>query len=124
LDPEDIGYKAPQPASSQIFEAFLDHFAPRLAQVPLLRVIHAERDTISSYGDAHAIVERVLCNGGHAELITLSDEQAESDPKPPKQSARSFHRYFNYTLLDDSSVDVLYKHLDCTVGYEEAQSGR
>lgn len=110
LESEDSSYRPPQPASRNILQEFLNRTAASLARLPALVVVHAESDSESSYKDACAIVERIRAEGGSVEFVTVSDEQAESDPKA-KKSRNTFHRYFNYALLDESSEDVIYKRL-------------
>ncbi|CAK0896290.1 unnamed protein product [Prorocentrum cordatum] len=90
LEPPDRGYGAPQPASARVFEEWLRAAAPRLARLPLLLVVHAERDAESSVRDARAIVARVRAEGGCARLAAVPDEAADSDPG--RKGARRGHR--------------------------------
>jgi len=111
--PETEGYRAPQPQSSQILKTWIARCAPKLAQVPAVMVVHAETDLDSPYVDAVAIVKAIHAEGGqgHVELITVPDEMAESDPRGRK-ALKTGHRYFNYSLLHDSSEEVLYDPLE------------
>lgn len=111
LDPEEVGYRAPQPAASHIFERFLEQHAPRLASVPCVLAVHARLDMESSYNDTLAIVDRVMAVGGHAELVSVPDEMAESDSRS-KRAKKNGHRYFNYAFLHETSVQVLYSRLE------------
>ena len=43
---------APQPESEGVFRSFLAKYAPRLAQVPVVIMVHAPSDTVSSFLDA------------------------------------------------------------------------
>lgn len=111
LEPENVGYRAPQPKSRQIFEAYLDRATKRLAQVPALIVIHAEKDVESSFIDIEAIVKRVHREGGNVDFVVVPEEFAESDRRA-KRSRQTNHRYFGYALLEDTSEEVLYKRID------------
>eukprot|EP00928_Gymnodinium_smaydae_P063673 TRINITY_DN47182_c0_g1_i1.p1 TRINITY_DN47182_c0_g1~~TRINITY_DN47182_c0_g1_i1.p1 ORF type:complete len:530 (+),score=65.39 TRINITY_DN47182_c0_g1_i1:65-1654(+) len=100
---------APQPASSKVLERYLDEFAPQIARVPIIIAVHAPSDTISYFGDTKAIVEAVQKNGGQAVLYPVSEKDADSDGR--KKKKKSGHHYFNFSLLNDSSEEVVYGRL-------------
>ena len=111
-EPTSSGFCAPQPESSKIFQDFLRYHAARLAYVPVVLATHAKADSVSSYRDVAAIIDFVKSREGDGivELITVADDQADSDPRR-KKKARLGHNYYNYTLLDDSSEEVFYSVL-------------
>ena len=120
-EPISSGFGGPQPYSSQVFDAFIREHVPNLAQIPAVFVLHAELDQLSSYRDAHEISQTIQSLGGNAIFITIPDECANSDPG--KRKAKNGHRYFNYSLLDDTSEDSLYLRLRTTVPDKWASNG-
>lgn len=110
-EPSDRSYRAPQPFASEVFNGFLDRTAHHLARVPAVIVVHAPLDIESSFNDARVIVGRIIAEGGNAWLEQVPDTMAESDPRS-KKSNRIYHRYFNYTLISDTSVEVLYNRIE------------
>eukprot|EP00418_Pyrodinium_bahamense_P043310 CAMPEP_0179199986 /NCGR_PEP_ID=MMETSP0796-20121207/99505_1 /TAXON_ID=73915 /ORGANISM="Pyrodinium bahamense, Strain pbaha01" /LENGTH=825 /DNA_ID=CAMNT_0020904499 /DNA_START=72 /DNA_END=2546 /DNA_ORIENTATION=+ len=106
----DSNYGAPQPQSSKIFKAFLAEHAPRLAKVSVVIAVHAPRDKVSSFADAKAIVEAIQCQGGHAEMVPVPDDMADSDLRGRKKHRRG-HCYYNYAMVYDTSDEVLYSRL-------------
>lgn len=117
LEPQDQGYNAPQPESSQIFQAFLDTCAPGLAAVPLVLAVHARRDAVSRFLDAEGVIEAVRNLGGHAELVVVPDDMADSD-LGRKNKSRLGHSYYYYSLVNDSSEEVLYSQLRTVLSLE------
>jgi len=110
LEAEDGSYGAPQPQSAMIFNGYLQGHASRLAAVRLVVAVHAEKDTVSSFNDVKTIIEEIQKHGGEAELVHVPDEAADSDPNRKRKQKRG-HFYFNYSLLNDSSEQVLYSRL-------------
>ena len=100
------GQGASQPKSSEIFQRFLDEHARRLIGTRVVAV-HARKDSMSYFGDTEAIIEWLNAQGGQAELSTIPDKFADSDPGKSKNG----HRYFNHSLLHDTSDQVLYARL-------------
>jgi dienelactone hydrolase len=109
LEPPDVGYCAPQPQASDKFWGFLERYAHKLARVPSLLAVHAERDSVSSYTDAAAIIDKVRSLGGRAKLLTVPDDMADSD-RGSKKAKRSGHQYF-YTLINDTGEGLFYAYL-------------
>ena len=120
-EPLSSGFGGPQPYSSQVFDTFIREHVPNLVQIPAVFVLHAEPDRLSSYIDAQEIAEAIQSSGGNAIFRRIPDEVANSDPG--KRKAKNGHRYFNYSLLDDSSEDLLYARLRTTVPAKWAANG-
>jgi len=108
-EPESRGYRAPQPQAYHIFNDFLHLYASRMAEVPAILVVHAQDDSESSYLDAEIIVKRVKAHGGNAMLLTVPRDQADSDLGKKKKAKTNGHRYFNFSLLDDTAEHFLWK---------------
>jgi len=108
LEPEDRGYGAPQPQSSNIFHTFMDLNARNLATLPALFIVHARNDAMSSFMDAEAIFHRVSNEGGCVQLLCVPDESADSDPGKKKKLG---HRYFNFSLLKDTSKELIWDRI-------------
>ncbi|CAE8628085.1 unnamed protein product [Polarella glacialis] len=121
LEPPNAGFGAPQPESSDIFQAFLDQHVPRLAQVPGVFVVHSPADSISSFNDAAAIVGALQAHGGNAELLIVSEDAANTDPNRKKKQKLG-HSYFNYALLHDTSEVLLYAQLRRVLEEERSEA--
>ena len=59
--------------------------ARRLARIPLLIVVHSECDTLSPFLGSRAIVDRIYEERGHAQLMQVPNELADSDPGGKKR---------------------------------------
>ena len=102
---------APQPQSSNIFHNFCSQHLARLADVPVVIAIHAEKDTVSSIADVRAIINFLREQGdGVVKLITVDELNIKWDQKARK-ARHSFHGYFNHTLITDSSKAQFYNVL-------------
>mmetsp|Transcript_41353 Transcript_41353/g.95790 ORF Transcript_41353/g.95790 Transcript_41353/m.95790 type:complete len:576 (+) Transcript_41353:150-1877(+) len=110
LESQCEGYCAPQPESSTIFHQFLSMCAPKLAKVPLVLAVHAQRDAVSNFDDTEAIVRAIRAHAGCAEVVVVPDDMADSDLSR-KRKSRLGHSYYNYALLHDTSEEVLYSRL-------------
>ena len=75
---------------------------------------------MSFYKDVSAIIDGIRKHGGNAELVSVLDEYADSDPGKGKNG----HRYLKYSLLNDTSNAVLYSRirLDDDTGAQHAAS--
>lgn len=116
LEPENEMYNAPQPQSSEIFEAFLHNVVSELSRVPVVLGVHARKDSMSSFRDVRAIIKQcqeALAERNEekniAELLVVSDEKADSDRGRKKKI--SGHHYFNFSLLDETSEEFLWSKL-------------
>ena len=58
-DPQDEGFRAPQPRSGQIFRGFLEDYASLMAKVPVVLAVHAKCDSQASYKDDFRIIETI-----------------------------------------------------------------
>lgn len=52
----DAMYGAPQPASGEIFQEFLENVVSQLSRVPIVVGVHAQKDAMSSFMDASASI--------------------------------------------------------------------
>lgn len=109
------GYGAPQPASGEIFEDFLETEVCKLAQVPVVIAVHAPSDLCSSFRDVNAIISKVqdvawkTYAWSRAMLIEVPENMANSDH--PGKKKKSNHSYFNCTLLHNGSEKMLWGDL-------------
>ena len=111
LDTDDP-YHAPQPESSDAFWKFLGEYASRIAHVPVLIALHAAGDMDSSYRDTVSIIASICTHGGNAKLVTVPDRSADSNSSVNKKKKnRCGEQYFHFSLLDDTSEQVLYADL-------------
>lgn len=112
------GEETPQPEARERFEQFLEQVATRLADVPVVLAMHAQKDGMSSFNDVSAIIDKVKESSQQrakenvVELYQVPDQKADSDRRwNRKKQQRRGHHYFNYTLLDGSSEDFFWAKL-------------
>jgi len=115
LERQENGYGAPQPESSRIFQHFLVEHAPKLAAVPKVIAIHARRDCVSLFTDTEAIIDAIRAHSGNAEVVVVPDDMADSDVSGRRKSSQG-HSYYYYSLLKDSSEEILYSKLRPLLG--------
>jgi hypothetical protein len=108
--PSATAWGGPQPESSKNLEQFLDTHVSKLVTVPTIVVVHAPSDSMSSFRDTEHIVETIQNYGGSVELVRISNEMADSDPKQ-KKKVKTGHNYFHSTFVAESSETVLYNRL-------------
>ena len=94
--------QSPQPASSEVMNGFIAGSIHKISgrQTEVI-VVHAQKDKLSSFLDAQAIVQAIQNFGGTARLVRVPDESAGGNG----------HNYFNYALLSDSSEEVVWNTL-------------
>jgi len=108
-------FGAPQPESSRIFQDYLDQHAPRLATTAVI-IVHARRDSVSSFKDAEAIAEAIQAHGGNCELVAVPDDKANSDSAGKKKKSKAGHSYYFYSLLNESSEEIIHCRLRAACG--------
>lgn len=118
-EPSDKGWGAPQPKSSEIFDAWLAEASVWLATIPVVMAIHAPADTISSYNDAALIIQAVSqrmerrptgSRRGGAVMVTVPNDKANSDAKR-RGRKKQCHSYFTHSLVSEDSVDEVWAPL-------------
>merc|ERR1711879_416925 len=108
LLPSTEGYCAPQPESEAVFGRFLTAIGPNLAKVPLVLAVHAPTDTVSSYTDMVEILRKIQSFGGDAKMVTVPEEEANSDSSG-KNKSKTGHGYYSFALTKETSDTVLYE---------------